>query len=185
MARVPRQWYVDTPSSFNTSFRNTPSLRLPPYPANGAWDAESVSTFSTSLFATFNNTHYDYDGWPNLYHNFNFIPSKIFVSFKHDLTNTLTVSDSTGIAEGLVYSIGWEGHCSTAEKGSLHHRRRLRYCKGVRWGQEDCRTQGDNIPAPTALTPPTRWTCSIEKGPQWVFEVRMIMHQGSRTVRSV
>ncbi|KAF2734322.1 hypothetical protein EJ04DRAFT_437232, partial [Polyplosphaeria fusca] len=135
-----------------------------PYPANGAWDKAFADTFSPDLKATFNDTHYSYDGWLALYHNFNVTLGQSFGdSFKHGVTNALAVPDPSGGRGGFVYLIGWEGGFHTLLKRDLYFTDAafavVREYQGKRKVVEF--RESSNIPNTSPMPPPNEWTCSF------------------------
>ncbi|KAJ4346465.1 uncharacterized protein N0V89_010394 [Didymosphaeria variabile] len=137
--------------------------RLFPIPSNGAWDKAFADTFCPSLLATFNNTHYDYSGWLNLYKSFNATIGKTFAHFEHGLTSTLAVPDANGIG-GLAYLIGWEGGYHNYLKKDLWFSdaafARVATVNGERQIVEF--RESSNIPNTAPLPEPREWTCAFK-----------------------
>ncbi|KAF2647813.1 hypothetical protein K491DRAFT_723100 [Lophiostoma macrostomum CBS 122681] len=134
-----------------------------PYPANGQWDLIFAATFSEALKATFNDTHYDYDGWLQLYHNFNVTIGQNFAPFQHGVLNTVAVPNANGDQGGFVYVLGWEGGFQTQLKRDLYFTDALfavvKDCDGRRKITEF--RESSNIPNTAPLPPPKNWTCTF------------------------
>ncbi|KAF2871169.1 hypothetical protein BDV95DRAFT_494982 [Massariosphaeria phaeospora] len=90
-----------------------------PFPANGAWDEVYANAFSKDVIASFNDTRFNYDGWLELYHNFNVSLGRNFEPFKHGFISTTAIPNMNGDKGGFGYLIGWEGGLHTALKRDL------------------------------------------------------------------
>ncbi|KAF2800398.1 hypothetical protein K505DRAFT_228858 [Melanomma pulvis-pyrius CBS 109.77] len=134
-----------------------------PYPANGAWDKVFATTFSPDLKATFNDTHYNYDGWLQLYRNVNVTLGKNFAPFKHGFINTLAIPNANGDKGGTVYMIGWEGGTHALLKRDLYFTDALfAVVKDVGGKRKVVEfRESSNIPNTAPMPEPNEWTCSF------------------------
>jgi hypothetical protein len=134
-----------------------------PYPANGAWDQAFASTFSPDVKATFNDTHYNYDGWLELYHSFNVTLGKNFAPFVHGFLSTLAVPNANGDKGGFVYMMGWEGGFHTLLKRDLYFTDAVfavvKEIDGERRVVE--MRESSNIPNTAPMPEPNGWECSF------------------------
>ncbi|KAF2113800.1 hypothetical protein BDV96DRAFT_578354 [Lophiotrema nucula] len=137
-----------------------------PYPANGPWDQVFASAFSKDLKATFNDTHYGYDGWLQAYRNINVTIGKSFAPFEHGFTSTLAVPNSNGDKGGLVYAIGWEGGYSTFYNRTLYFTDGAFAVVKIVDGQRKIVEfrESSNIPNTAPMPTPNDWTCSFPEG---------------------
>jgi hypothetical protein len=134
-----------------------------PYPQNGAWDQVFASTFSPDVKATFNDTHYNYDGWLQLYHSFNVTLGKNFAPFNHGFLNTLAVPNDNGDKGGFVYMMGWEGGFHTLLKRDLYFTDALfAVVKDVNGERKVVEIrESSNIPNTAPMPEPNEWECSF------------------------
>ncbi|KAF2245984.1 hypothetical protein BU26DRAFT_393534, partial [Trematosphaeria pertusa] len=136
-----------------------------PYPANGAWDQVFAASFSSSLLATFNTTHYNYTGWLALYHSFNETLGQTFSVFNHGAINTLAVPNSNGDKGGLVYMIGWEGGTHILLNKDLYFTdATFAVVQDVGGGERRIVEfrESSNIPNTAAMPEPNEWTCGFD-----------------------
>jgi hypothetical protein len=151
--------YPANGSSTEHSFKYDPQLIF-----LGAWDKVFADTFSPDLKATFNDTHYNYEGWLKLYHNFNVTLGQSFGdAFKHGAINTLGVPDMNGDKGGFAYMIGWEGGFHTLLKRDLYFTDAtfavVKEIGGKRKIVEF--RESSNIPNTAPMPPANEWTCSF------------------------
>lgn len=134
-----------------------------PYPQNGAWDQVFASIFSPDVKATFNDTHYNYDGWLQLYHNFNVTLGKTFAPFRHGFLSSLAVPSNNGDKGGFVYLMGWEGGFHALLKRDLYFTDAVfavvKEINGERKVVE--MRESSNIPNTAPLPEPNEWECSF------------------------
>lgn len=144
--------------------RHLTCLGFFPYPANGAWDTVFASTFSPSLKATFNNTHYDFDGWLQLYRNFNVTLGQNFAPFRHGFINTLAVPNANGDKGGFVYMIGWEGGFHALLKRELYFTDAAFAVVEEHSGERRIVEfrESSNIPNTAPMPPPNEWECTFK-----------------------
>ena len=135
-----------------------------PYPANGPWDLVFANAFSKDLKATFNDTHYNYDGWMSLYKSFNVTLGANFAPFRHGFISSVAVPNDNGDKGGFAYILGWEGGNHTALKRDLYFTDAsfavIREVDGKRKIVEF--RESANIPNTAPLPTPNEWECSFK-----------------------
>jgi hypothetical protein len=135
-----------------------------PYPANGAWDHAFAETFSPDVKATFNDTHYNYDGWLKLYHSFNTTLGRNFAVFNHGFINTLAVPNANGDKGGMVYSVGWEGGLTALKRDVYFTDAVFAVVKDVGGKRRIVEIrESSNIPNTAPLPETNEWTCKFTK----------------------
>ncbi|KAI9708736.1 MAG: hypothetical protein M1820_003691 [Bogoriella megaspora] len=135
-----------------------------PYPANGAWDGAYDEAFSPDLLATFNQSHFNFDGFKALAKTFNTSIGVSFKKFEHGFHSTVGVPNSNGDKGGFVYATGFEGGSTVLGTDVWYEDAAFAVIKDVGGGERKIVEwrESSNIPVSIPLPPTQEWTCGLD-----------------------